>query len=388
MKQMRSELRAAGLAYVAAMSVLACASHVQAEGQAVPASFGRTEALSSSSPEPRDALCEAKESDPALQTVAADVARRISAGETPPNTDEINFMLRARGTSYLWPRVWSVSGPEVERTDAESRFAAWTKTQATVGRRRCGGARARGAGGEAFSAIVVDSMGELVGVPAKARLGQWIPFEAHLFVDASDGRVLLLGPRGRPRPVITRQEGRTIRTTFSLDAPGTWLVQVLATTGSGPRPMLETWITLGEPSERAYSEQRAPGEEVATQGNDEAQLFAMVNAARTSEGLGTLTRDRALDALALAQAKRMASTGVVAHDLGSGDLAVRARTANLAAKSLGENLATAANLRLAHRALWRSPSHRETMLSSFSRLGVAVASGPEGRVYVAEVFAL
>jgi uncharacterized protein YkwD len=83
----------------------------------------------------------------------------------------------------------------------------------------------------------------------------------------------------------------------------------------------------------------------------------------------------------------MRAARTVGHDVGDGDPSVRVRDAGLVAKEVGENVAHAATVTLAHRALYASPSHRANLLkSSFSTLGVAVLADPDGSVWVAELF--
>jgi uncharacterized protein YkwD len=55
---------------------------------------------------------------------------------------------------------------------------------------------------------------------------------------------------------------------------------------------------------------------------------------------------------------------------------------------LGENVAHAPTAPLAHRALWRSVSHRMNLLRpDFDRMGLAVARDTNGEAWVVEVFA-
>ena len=62
--------------------------------------------------------------------------------------------------------------------------------------------------------------------------------------------------------------------------------------------------------------------------------------------------------------------------------------AELEVDLVGENVARASTVAAAHRALWSSPSHRENLLSDrFSALGVGVARGAGGSLFVAELFA-
>ena len=101
-----------------------------------------------------------------------------------------------------------------------------------------------------------------------------------------------------------------------------------------------------------------------------------------------LVRDPELDALARAHAEAMREAGVVAHDSGSGDLATRFEEAGLVATTVGENVARARTLALAHRALHASPSHRMNLLHPrYTHAGFGVARDAAGGVFVCEVFA-
>ena len=101
----------------------------------------------------------------------------------------------------------------------------------------------------------------------------------------------------------------------------------------------------------------APGETVsqARRGDDEA-VTEMVNVARATEQLPPLVRDPVLDKLAKLHSMEMLKTRLVAHDVGTGDPAVRLRDAGVNARVAGENVAAASSLANAHRALWASPA--------------------------------
>jgi uncharacterized protein YkwD len=84
----------------------------------------------------------------------------------------------------------------------------------------------------------------------------------------------------------------------------------------------------------------------------------------------------------------MMRAGELGHDEGDGDVRERVREAGIDVTEIGENVAHAANLALAHRALWSSPSHRANMLGTrFGRLGVGVVADADGTVWLTEVFA-
>jgi uncharacterized protein YkwD len=84
----------------------------------------------------------------------------------------------------------------------------------------------------------------------------------------------------------------------------------------------------------------------------------------------------------------MAMARELAHDVGDGDPLERLHVAGLDPRSAGENVAHAATVPLAHRALWASPSHRANLLGrEYDRVGVGVARDTHGDVWVVETFA-
>jgi uncharacterized protein YkwD len=114
----------------------------------------------------------------------------------------------------------------------------------------------------------------------------------------------------------------------------------------------------------------------------------MVVIARRSEGLAAPAPSAGLDRAARMHAERMMRAGEVGHDVGDGDPRDRVDEAGVAAVEIGENVAHAATLVLAHRALWSSPSHRANILDGrFARLGVGVSRDVDGSVWVTELFA-
>ena len=115
----------------------------------------------------------------------------------------------------------------------------------------------------------------------------------------------------------------------------------------------------------------------------------MVGALRAFEGSSALVRDAKLDILARAHAERMRDERSVAHDLGGGDFRERFEAeGTIDARAVGENVAHAPSVPLAHRALYASPSHRINLLrADYTHLGIGVARAEDGSVYVCETFA-
>ena len=158
----------------------------------------------------------------------------------------------------------------------------------------------------------------------RTRAGAWLRLEADLLVPASTAKVVLLGPRGRPRPVPTSLVDGHASATFALAEPGQWLVQLLADTAGGPRPVGEALVHADVAPPDAYVATAVPGESAARGiAAPERALAAMVDAARASEGLDRLAADPELAALAAAHAEAMRAARRLAHDVGHGDLVAR-----------------------------------------------------------------
>lgn len=332
-------------------------------------------------------------SDVALGDVASLVAKRQLEGANGLSADELAFALRAAGDPHVWPKAWSLSGEGLEDAEVASRFKTWIGGFRTLGVRRCGVARASspapdGGTKGAATVITIDALADLSPVPTTARIGQWITLEGQMLVPATGVQVVLLGPRSAPRTVPSSLSSGKIRSTFAVDQPGEWLVQVLATVSTGPRPVLEATIFAGEKPPSEFTRAKVPGEEAAAGVKDPADaMLRMMNAARASEGLSTLKRDAALDKLALAHSEEMMKARIVGHDVGGGDPRARIEAAGITPDVAGENVASASSLENAHRALWASPSHRgNLLLPRFSRAGVAVTRAADGSYWVTELF--
>jgi uncharacterized protein YkwD len=330
--------------------------------------------------------------DAALAEVATRAAARQLAGGGLPAADETAFAHHAAGDPHPWPRAFGIAGHGLDDATALAKLAPWAKGATTLGARRCGVGRAASADGAqaALAAIVVDALGDLAApLPTQARVGQWLTVDANVLVPASDAKVVLLGPRGAPRTVLASLSRGRVRSTFSVDQQGPWLVQVLATVATGPRPIVDAVVYAGVAPPERWRESPAPGEDAAHGARDDADaVLRMINAARASEQLAPVQRDAGLDRVARAHAEAMRAARLVGHDVGDGDVSSRVSAAGLSSgRVLGENVANAQALERAHRALWASPSHRANLLlSRYRAVGVGVARDGEGVAWVAEVF--
>lgn len=323
------------------------------------------------------------EPDGALTRVATDLAALDPSRELA-ESDRVAALLRQRGEPHVRPRVIRVTG---RGPSDDARVQAELSAKKTAAA-RCGVAFAANGERERMVAVVVDAFADLDPLPTRGRTGQWLTFTAKAHVPTANAKLVVLGSRGLPRTIPTsldRGSGKIVGR-FALDRPGGFTVQLVADIGEGPRPLLEARV-FADVTPSPEDGEPAPGENAQPAADDAATLAAMTTALRRSESLRPLERDARLDALAKAHVEAMSASSTVAHDLGEGDLALRFESAGLAAAIVGENVARARSIGLAHRALHASPSHRMNLLrADFTRAGyAAIRKGDD--IYVCEVFA-
>lgn len=326
--------------------------------------------------------------DPALVHVARAIAAAAADGAPTPDPDAIALLLRRMGVPHTRPRLLSAKGKAPLDVAALPRELA--KIRGHLGRPLCGVAITTRGPDEIVVALAVDALADLAPLPVRARTGQWLTLDAKLHVPARSARLVVLGPRGLPRTVPTSLDARTQRTKarFVLDRPGDFTVQLVVELDEGPRPILEARVFADATPGETVETMPAPGEAAGRGGTDAAALERMIATLRSEEAAGPLRRDAKLDVLAQRHADAMRAKRRAAHDVGDGDLGERFAAEGDTAKTIGENVAHARSLGLAHRALFASPSHRANLLrADYTHMGLAVAAADDGSVYVCEVFA-
>ena len=353
-------------------------------------------ALSAAPDDPleREALARCGAGDEGLRSAANAVLFRALHGLPMPDSDVIAFAQRAAGEPHPWARAWAASAKTLSPDATLRRLDEWLAEEREPRLRRCAVASAVAPDGtRALAVVAVNALADLAPLPTRARTGQWLTVGARLRVPASAGAVLVLGPSGAPRRVPAWFDGSTLRARFALDRPGEFKVQVLATTATGPRPVVEATVFADAAPPARASEDDVPGEGTTDmthdgQGDESFALTKMLASARAESGEPPLARDARLDAVAQEHARSMAGARALAHDAGDGDPGARMQAAGLSWQALGENVAHAATVALAHRSLWASPSHRANMLRrDFSRVGVAAIRDERGDLWVVETFA-
>jgi len=124
-----------------------------------------------------------------------------------------------------------------------------------------------------------------------------------------------------------------------------------------------------------------PGRAVADPAGDASVAADLVNQTRAAYGRGPATPDRELQILANRHANDMAAYGATWH---SGDVGSRLSPGWSA---WGENVGYGPSVWWLHDAFLRSPTHAANVLNwSSNYVGVGVAYGSDGTVYVAQVF--
>lgn len=324
----------------------------------------------------------------ALHRVATHVANLQLAGAPEPDMAEVVFALRSQGSPYVWPRVWTLEAGSLDQDDVVQRIQTWVRRSRAEGKVRCGIAKVSNGEHEVLALVAVDALADLLrGIPLRQRTGSFVRFEAELRVAAAEAQLVVLGPNGRPKNVLTSLSSSGINATFSADQPGRWVAQLLATTDSGPRPLLEVEFYADANPPAAPDATPVPGEG-AVEGPPETQLTTWLNAARASQGLNQLKRNPRLDRLALAHAQAMREKNQLAHDVGDGNPKERIVAAGLSPRVAGENVARARTLERANRTLWLSPSHRGNLLHpGFREVGIGIVQDEKGNWWVAELFA-
>ena len=112
---------------------------------------------------------------------------------------------------------------------------------------------------------------------------------------------------------------------------------------------------------------------------DASRLLSLTNQLRSSRGLGSLTVDAELNAVAQRWATTLAAQGVLSHNS-----SLPSQVTGW--KSLGENVGVGGTVDAIHNGFVSSPTHLENLVDpAFTRIGFGIVR-PDARVFVVEVF--
>lgn len=120
----------------------------------------------------------------------------------------------------------------------------------------------------------------------------------------------------------------------------------------------------------------------------EARMLELVNAERTSRGLGALVADPLLVPVGRAHDADMFARGYFSHYAPDGrDPFDRMKAAGIRYSVAGENLALGQTLKICHEGLMNSPGHRANILNpSYGRVGIGILDGGSHGLMIAQEF--
>lgn len=121
---------------------------------------------------------------------------------------------------------------------------------------------------------------------------------------------------------------------------------------------------------------------------DEQRMIGLVNKERTERGLKPLIFDEKLQDVGRGHSADMFERGYFSHYSPEGKtVANRAEENNIDYMVIGENLAYAPDLELAHNGLMNSPGHRANILSAdYNKIGIGIMDGGVYGLMVTQVF--
>jgi hypothetical protein len=118
---------------------------------------------------------------------------------------------------------------------------------------------------------------------------------------------------------------------------------------------------------------------------DAATSRSLVNSARSAAGLPGLADDSRLDAMATAQAQRMADRDAIYHNP---NLSSDADAAGVNWQWIGENVGVGPDVQSIHNGFMASPGHHENIVyRDYDVIGTGAAVGKDGSIFIAQVYA-
>lgn len=231
-------------------------------------------------------------------------------------------------------------------------------------------------------------------LPRSARPGQTITLSADLPPDATNPHVLIMGPDLEVRDVELEAAGQRVHAPIDVGTePGDLWIELLATLSTGPTPLAQVVISVGQPPPSTWTGRYPPDEARVETAEAAAELvYALLDADRARFGLPPLRRDRVLDDVARGHSADMERNGFFGHvSPTTGTVGDRLDDAGVKALGFAENVARNTSLWAAEVGLMRSLGHRKNILSKRNtHVGVAaVPSEEDGRRtwFVTQVFA-
>lgn len=318
---------------------------------------------------------------PALTHAARELAHfYVDHGHLAPS-DALAFILDAAGAPY-----WGVRQTVVIANDPDALVDALLDQTRASGPWHAGLAELhlRDPDRTLRAALFARPAFQLDPIPRAPLLGDTLPLRARLDPAYGQPALIVETPDGQIADHPLDPDDDTLDTTLTLDQPGPWQIELLATGPQGPVPL--TQLTL-------YVDERLPDHHLGRfpptdpDTDPTAHLEALIAADRARYHRPPLTRDPALDAIAAAHSADMHLRGFVGHHSPTtGTPRDRLYAAGVRPLASGENVALNRHLSDAHAGLMRSLGHRRNILAAdFTHLGLGATRGPDGW-YVTQLF--
>ncbi|MCH2107725.1 MAG: CAP domain-containing protein [Polyangiaceae bacterium] len=344
---------------------------------------------SPSEPELEELIKACGAGDVALHIAAQDAAQmQVTEGEAP-TIQEIVFLMRRQGNSYVQPRLWAATLSPQALPEAVKSVNHWSSTGNAKYGYRCGAGLAENPNGT-WSIVVIASevLADARPIPLQVESGKWLDIEIRVNEAVQGANLIVLPPEGAAQQITTELHDGTAKARVNFPVEGLYQLQLMGALEGGPRPVAEAWVVVGPDRPRGPVSEAVPGEEVfSAKMERDTALFEMLNSLRREAGLPTLKRMRKLDIAARQHSAAMARAGRIAHDIGSGTPDYRVERSGVVARATGENVAKADSVLALHRVLYASPSHRENMLlRRWNHVGIAIIEGEDGKLYATEIF--
>lgn len=246
---------------------------------------------------------------------------------------------------------------------------------------------------------LLESHVELEPIPRKVACGEAVVLKGRIEKGYTKPSVVVAFPDGSTsnRPVRVRR--RRFESTVPISkGPGRYQLELLAHGSAGPMVLANFPVYCGRqpPATVEVIAPKEHGARVASKPTSakqaEKKLLELLNEQRRKAGLRPMKGVAQLGLIARSHSREMCKTGRFGHispKTGSAD--DRVREAGFSPRMVGENVAQAASVQTAHRALMGSPSHRANILSrelTHVGVGVAVCSMADGstQLFVTQLF--
>ena len=324
--------------------------------------------------------------DPALGQAARELAVFYSQHGRGPPTEAFQFLLASAGAPEWGVLQAFLRTTSLDKRVVRQRVAALSAGLADAGegiRVGIGESYALGRHTERVVAVLVSRGGlYLTPVPRRVAAGGRLTLGGVVPRGATEVRLAAWTPDGRFHDVAAALKDGAISATVGMPAqPGLAFVELIAGFPSGPAPLAQLEIHVGQPVATSFSGNFPPAEDTITTDSAAEQLiYRLIARDRAHLNVPPLTRHSALAAAARVHSREMRDTGSFTHrSAHTGNVADRLKAQGYAVRVAAENIAGNRSLHDAQAGLMYSLGHRRNLLrDDVTHVGVGVAHSGEG----------